>query len=236
MKNTTDPRLSKLAEALEMRSARPNTRATYLRCAGKFLDAVGKPIKQVTRGDAEQFLLAQARDGRAPRTRSYPHDGVRAKHGTSSRSGSRTSSGRPASLSSPTAASSSPGSTRSAKSSSRFRRSNASSATRARTTPAGRKCECRRWFDPESGGPWGRRQTPEHHPLCIFRSDVATTLARGGYPGQGRKAGYRRDDKSGGGVGGLRRMLVGEISFWRVSSRGGGEPLRCSAGWRFGGV
>ena len=53
----------------------------------------------------------------------------------------------------------------------------------------------------------------EHHPLCIFRSDVATTLARGGYPGQGRKAGYRRDDKSGGGVGGLRRMLVGEIFF-----------------------
>jgi integrase len=33
------------------------------------LDAVGKPIKQVTRGDVEQFLLAQTRDGRAPRTR-----------------------------------------------------------------------------------------------------------------------------------------------------------------------
>src|SRR4051794_38498319 len=69
MKTTTDPRLSKLSEALEMRSARPNTRATYLRCAAKFLDAVGKPIKQVTRRDVEQFLLAQARDGRAPRTR-----------------------------------------------------------------------------------------------------------------------------------------------------------------------
>jgi hypothetical protein len=34
--------------------------------------------------------------------------------------------------------------------------------------PAWRECECRRWFDPESGGPWGARQTPTHHPLCIF--------------------------------------------------------------------
>jgi len=34
--------------------------------------------------------------------------------------------------------------------------------------PSWRDCECRRWFDPESAGPWGRRQTPEHHPLCIF--------------------------------------------------------------------
>jgi len=38
--------LAKLCEALEMRSARPNTRATYLRCAKKFLDAVGKPLAQ----------------------------------------------------------------------------------------------------------------------------------------------------------------------------------------------
>ena len=38
--------------------------AEHLRCAAKFLDAVGKPIKQVTRGDVEQFLLAQARDQR----------------------------------------------------------------------------------------------------------------------------------------------------------------------------
>ena len=36
---------------------------------GKFLDAVGKPIRQVTCGDVEHFLLARARDGRAPRTR-----------------------------------------------------------------------------------------------------------------------------------------------------------------------
>lgn len=69
MKNTTDPRLTKLAEALEMRNSRPNTCATYLRCAAKFLDAVDKPIKDVTRSDVEQFLLAQTRDGRAPRTR-----------------------------------------------------------------------------------------------------------------------------------------------------------------------
>jgi hypothetical protein len=34
--------------------------------------------------------------------------------------------------------------------------------------PTWRECECRRWFDPEIGGPWGRRQTPRHHPLCIF--------------------------------------------------------------------
>jgi len=46
MTNMTDPRLAKLCEALEMRSARPNTRATYLRCAKKFLDAVGKPLAQ----------------------------------------------------------------------------------------------------------------------------------------------------------------------------------------------
>ena len=45
------------------------TRATYLHCAAKFLDAVGKPIKQVTRDDVEQFPLAQTRDGRTPRTR-----------------------------------------------------------------------------------------------------------------------------------------------------------------------
>ena len=68
MKNTTDHRLSKLSEALEMRSARPNTRATYLRCAAKFLDAVGEPIKQVTRSDVEQSLLAQTR-----RRASAPH-------------------------------------------------------------------------------------------------------------------------------------------------------------------
>jgi hypothetical protein len=34
--------------------------------------------------------------------------------------------------------------------------------------PAWRECECRRWFDPESGGAWGARATPMHHPLCIF--------------------------------------------------------------------
>lgn len=34
--------------------------------------------------------------------------------------------------------------------------------------PTWRECECRRWFDPESGSAWGRRSTPAHHPLCIF--------------------------------------------------------------------
>jgi len=34
--------------------------------------------------------------------------------------------------------------------------------------PTWRECECRRWFDPESAGAWGLRETPEHHPLCIF--------------------------------------------------------------------
>lgn len=34
--------------------------------------------------------------------------------------------------------------------------------------PTWRDCECRRWFDPESGAAWGLRATPAHHPLCIF--------------------------------------------------------------------
>jgi hypothetical protein len=33
--------------------------------------------------------------------------------------------------------------------------------------PSWRDCECRRWFDPESGGAWGKRGTAAHHPLCI---------------------------------------------------------------------
>jgi hypothetical protein len=34
--------------------------------------------------------------------------------------------------------------------------------------PSWRECECRKWFDAESRGPWGERETPAHHPLCIF--------------------------------------------------------------------
>ena len=34
--------------------------------------------------------------------------------------------------------------------------------------PSWADCECRRWFDPESAGEWGKRKTPAHHPLCIF--------------------------------------------------------------------
>lgn len=34
--------------------------------------------------------------------------------------------------------------------------------------PSWRDCECRRWFDAESRGPWGGRGTAAHHPLCIF--------------------------------------------------------------------
>jgi hypothetical protein len=34
--------------------------------------------------------------------------------------------------------------------------------------PAWRECECRTWFDPESGGPWGSRNSAAHHPLCIY--------------------------------------------------------------------
>jgi hypothetical protein len=34
--------------------------------------------------------------------------------------------------------------------------------------PSWSDCECRRWFDPESGGAWGKRETAAHHPLCIF--------------------------------------------------------------------
>jgi site-specific recombinase XerD len=69
MAQKSDRRLSRLAEALELRAVRPDTRATYLRCAGKFLDAVGKPVRCITRRDVEQFLLTQAREGRKPRTR-----------------------------------------------------------------------------------------------------------------------------------------------------------------------
>jgi site-specific recombinase XerD len=61
--------LSKLERALDLRGVRPNTRDTYLRCAGKFLDAVGKPATRVKRGDVEQFLHAQVQKGCAPRTR-----------------------------------------------------------------------------------------------------------------------------------------------------------------------
>ena len=69
MAQKSDRRLLKLEEQLELRAVRPNTRVTYLRCAGKFLDAVGKPARRVTRGDVEQFLIAQTRARRAPRTR-----------------------------------------------------------------------------------------------------------------------------------------------------------------------
>ena len=34
--------------------------------------------------------------------------------------------------------------------------------------PSSRDCQCGKWFDPESGGPWGKRESPGHHPLCIF--------------------------------------------------------------------
>lgn len=34
--------------------------------------------------------------------------------------------------------------------------------------PTWSECACRAWFDPESGGPWGERKTPRHHPLCIY--------------------------------------------------------------------
>ncbi len=34
--------------------------------------------------------------------------------------------------------------------------------------PSWRDCECQRWFDLESGGAWGKRETAAHHPLCIF--------------------------------------------------------------------
>src|SRR4051812_5617585 len=34
--------------------------------------------------------------------------------------------------------------------------------------PSWIECECRRWFDPESGGAWGKRNSAAHHPLCIF--------------------------------------------------------------------
>ena len=34
--------------------------------------------------------------------------------------------------------------------------------------PAWRECQCRTWFDPESGGPWGNRKAAAHHPLCIY--------------------------------------------------------------------
>ena len=38
MAQKSDRRLSKLVRQLELRAVRPNTRETYLRCAGKFLD------------------------------------------------------------------------------------------------------------------------------------------------------------------------------------------------------
>ena len=43
----------------------------------------------------------------------------------------------------------------------------------ALTAPSWRDCECRRWFDPESGGAWGKRGTAAHHPLWQNSEDVA---------------------------------------------------------------
>ncbi|HVW30267.1 MAG TPA: hypothetical protein VHC69_33145 [Polyangiaceae bacterium] len=63
MAQTSDRRLSKLEKALDLRAVRPNTRETYLRCAGKFLDAVGKPAGRVTCGDVERFLHDQVQLG-----------------------------------------------------------------------------------------------------------------------------------------------------------------------------
>lgn len=69
MEKKIDRRLSKMAEALELRSVRPNTSRVYLQYALAFLNAVDKPVSRIIREDVEQFLLARAREGRAPRTR-----------------------------------------------------------------------------------------------------------------------------------------------------------------------
>jgi hypothetical protein len=69
--------------------------------------------------------------------------------------------------------------------------------------PTWRDCECRRWFDPESGGAWGKRNTPAHHPLCIFDekallrwreielpASVHNQITRGGFTqGEERRSG-----------------------------------------------
>jgi hypothetical protein len=54
---------------LELRNLRPNSVATYLGCARRFIERVGKPPSSVTRRDVEECLLALKREGKAAQTR-----------------------------------------------------------------------------------------------------------------------------------------------------------------------
>lgn len=63
--------------------------------------------------------------------------------------------------------------------------------------PSWQECGCRRWFDLESGGPWGRRHTPAHHPAVHFRRARSPSLegsrrtSKGGRSSEGRRISRR---------------------------------------------
>lgn len=70
--------------------------------------------------------------------------------------------------------------------------------------PSWRDCECRRWFDPESGGAWGKARHRSPHPLCIFdekalgrwkeievAKSVTDQVTRGGFLGDSQETSNR---------------------------------------------
>jgi integrase/recombinase XerD len=61
--------LARMTTRLELRNLRPNTVATYVGCARRFIERVERPPSKVTRRDVENFLLALKREGKAAQTR-----------------------------------------------------------------------------------------------------------------------------------------------------------------------
>jgi site-specific recombinase XerD len=64
-----DECLARMQAWMELRGLRPNTLATYRRCAQRFMLGVGKPPGTIKRQDFEHYLLDLARAGRSARTR-----------------------------------------------------------------------------------------------------------------------------------------------------------------------
>lgn len=90
MKPTTLPMnrsLRRLHRRLELRGVRRNTLETYLGCARRFADRVGKAPAQVTRRDVEEFLLELAREGKSAATRNVYLASIRAWLRASTRRG-----------------------------------------------------------------------------------------------------------------------------------------------------
>ena len=62
---------------LETRDLRPNTVATYLRCARKFIQEIGKPLGKVDREDVRQYLLTLRAHGKRAPTRNVALGAIR---------------------------------------------------------------------------------------------------------------------------------------------------------------